>query len=157
LAADVDPRDRVRSIIYHMSHFDNSVQYHWFLEIARAFLNFQGRQITLADCTWLCDTADRLMSAPDWTERVFRQSNLEKVFLTNEFDYPLEGFDTERYVPCLRTDDLVFRMHEPTVKERLCHCTGVQVADARTLETALSEVFQRFVRRGAKACAISLP
>src|SRR6516162_2925494 len=96
LSADVDPRERVRAIVYHMSRFDNTIQYQWFLEIARAFLNFQGSQITLADCTSLCDTADRLMSQPDWEERVLRQTNVEKVFLTNDFDDTLEGFDTER-------------------------------------------------------------
>ena len=43
-------------------------------------------------------------------------SNIEKIFLTNDFDDRLEGFDTERYVPCLRTDDLVFRLHDPDVR-----------------------------------------
>src|SRR5437764_5212359 len=51
LAAEVDPRERVREILYHMSGFDNTAQYHWFLEIARAFLNFQGDRITIGDCT----------------------------------------------------------------------------------------------------------
>src|SRR5262249_15046307 len=90
LGPEVDPRDRVRAIVYHLSHFDNTAQYQWFLEIARAFLNFQGHQIGLADCTWLCDAAERLMSRPDWEEKVFRQSKIEKVFLTNEFDDTLE-------------------------------------------------------------------
>src|SRR5437899_5254315 len=52
LAAEVDPRDRVRAILYHMTYFDNTAQFNWFLEIARAFLGFQGDRLTLADCTW---------------------------------------------------------------------------------------------------------
>src|SRR5437660_950777 len=83
LAADVDPRERVRAIVYHMSRFDNTAQYTWFLEIARAFLDFQGQRLGLADCTWLCDTAERLMAQRDWTEQVLRRSNVEKIFLTN--------------------------------------------------------------------------
>ena len=41
-------------------------------------------------------------------------SQLEAVFLTNDFDDPLEGWDTAKYVPCLRTDDLVLKLHEPS-------------------------------------------
>src|ERR1700677_4902349 len=37
----VDPRDRVRSILYHMAYFDNTAQYQWFVDIARAFLDFE--------------------------------------------------------------------------------------------------------------------
>src|SRR3954463_8844620 len=42
LAPGVDPRERVGSILYRAAYFDNTVQYQWFLEIARAFLDFQG-------------------------------------------------------------------------------------------------------------------
>ena len=62
LGPDVGPRDRVRAIIYQMAQFDNTVQYTWFLEIARAFLNFQGDRITLGDCDWLCTAAERVMA-----------------------------------------------------------------------------------------------
>jgi glucuronate isomerase len=157
LSEEEDPRERVRAVIYHMAQFDNTAQYQWFLEICRAFLNFQGRRLTLADCTWLCDTAERLMARPDWEERVFHQSNLEKVFLTNPFDDTLEGFDTARYVPCLRTDDLVFHLDQPEVRKRLARVTGLEVGDAASLGKALSALFEHFTRHQAKACAISLP
>ena len=157
LSSDVDPRDQVRAIVYHLSRFDNTIQYQWFLEIARAFLNFQGRQITLADCRSLCDAADQLMAQPDWEDKVFRQTNLEKVFLTNEFDDPLEGFDTQRYVPCLRVDDLVFRLREPRIRERLARCTGIEIGNIASVQSALARLFEHFVGHGAKACAVSLP
>src|SRR5690242_6025681 len=41
LAAEVSPRERVRAVLAHMDRFDNTVQYSWFLEIARTFLGFQ--------------------------------------------------------------------------------------------------------------------
>jgi len=157
LAPEVHPRERVRAILYYMSQFDNTVQYHWFLEIARAFLNYQGQQISLADCTWLCDTADRLMAEPDWENQVFRKTNLEKVFLTNDFDDALEGFDTNRYIPCLRADDLVFGLHQPEVRQRLAKATHIEVGDGATLKQALIALFEHFTRKGARACAISLP
>jgi glucuronate isomerase len=157
LAADFEPRERVRSILYHMTQFDNTAQYLWFLEIARAFLNFQGDRLTLADTTWLCDAAEQLMAKPDWEQWVLHRSNIEKVFLTNDFDDPLQGFDTNRYVPCLRTDDLVFHLHRPEVRQRLARATGVEAGDVASLRQAVTKLFDHFTRRGARACAISLP
>src|SRR5712671_5999495 len=50
LDAGTPPRERVRAILTHMDRFDNTVQYSWFLEIARTFLGFQGDRITAAEC-----------------------------------------------------------------------------------------------------------
>jgi glucuronate isomerase len=157
LAKDVDPRERVRSILYHMAQFDNTVQYSWFIEIARAFLGFDGTRLGIADCTWLCNTAERLMAEPGWEDRVLRYANIEKVFLTNDFDDPLEGFNTKRYVPCLRTDDLVFHLDKPEVRQRVAKATGTEVEDASSLREALGGLFKHFTSHGARACAISLP
>ncbi len=157
LAANVDPRQRVRAILAHMDRFDNTVQCAWFLEIARTFLGFPGERVTAADADVLWDSAERLMSQPDWENEVLRRSNIEKVFLTNDFDDSLEGFDTQRYVPCLRTDDLVFHLDKPEVRQRLAKATGIEVGDAASLRRAIGKLFEHFTRHGAKACAISLP
>src|SRR5215471_9904772 len=66
LAADADPRERVRTILAYMDRFDNTVQFGWFLEIARTFLGFEGERLTAADADRLCDTAERVMAQPDW-------------------------------------------------------------------------------------------
>lgn len=157
VGSDVDPRERVRAILYQMSCFDNTVQYQWFLEIARAFLNFNGDRLSIADCTWLCDAADRLMNQPNWEETVLKRSNIERVFLTNDFDDPLEGFNTARYVPCLRTDDIVFHLDKPEVRARWEKATGVGLGSAAEMRKGIGKLFQHFTRHGAKACAISLP
>jgi glucuronate isomerase len=157
LAKEVEPRERIRAILGHMDRFDNTAQYGWFLEIARTFLGFEGERLTAADCDWLCDKAERVMSQPDWEKRVLRESNLEKVFLTNDFDDPLEGFDTNRYVPCLRTDDLVFRLFQPEVKERLAKVSNTETGDTATLRRGIRLLFEHCTGHGAKACAISLP
>jgi glucuronate isomerase len=157
LAAEVPPRQRVRAILTHAERFDNTVQYSWFLEIARTFLGFAGNRLGPADTDSLFDAAERLMAQPDWEEQVLRRSNIEKVFLTNDFDDPLEGFDTARYVPCLRTDDLVFHLDKPEVRRRLAKATGVDAGDAAGLRKAVHTLFEHFTRKGARACAISLP
>jgi glucuronate isomerase len=157
LAPEVEPRQRVRAILAHMDRFDNTAQYGWFLEIARSFLGFEGERLTAADADWLYDSAERLMAQPDWEDEVLRRSNVEQIFLTNDFDDPLEGFDTTRYVPCLRTDDLVFHLDKPEVRLRLAKATGIEVGDGLTLRRAVTALFEHFTRRGARACAVSLP
>jgi glucuronate isomerase len=157
LAADVPPRERVRAVLAHMDRFDNTAQYSWFMEIARTFLGFAGDRVRAADADALFDASERVMGQPGWEEQVLKQSNIEKVFLTNEFDDPLTGFDANRYVPCLRTDALVFHLDQSTVRRRLAQATGVEVGDGPTLRRAIRKLFQHFTSKGARACAISLP
>lgn len=157
LAKDVPPRERVRAILEHLDRIDNTAQYSWFLEIARTFLGFKGDRVSAQDCDALCDAADRLMAQADWENQVLQRSNVEKVFLTNDFDDQLESFDTNRYVPCLRTDDLVFHFGNPAVRERLAKATSIDAIDERQLRDAVGKLFQHFTAKGAKACAISLP
>ena len=105
-----------------------------------------------------CSTRPRRRSPPrTGSGRCFAKTKLEKIFLTNEFDDPLEGFDTDVYVPCLRADTLVFHLDKPDTRARLAKATGVDVHDAGSLRRALATLFMHFTRKGAKACAISLP
>jgi glucuronate isomerase len=157
LNKEVTPRERVRAILGHMDRIDNTAQYSWFLEIAQTFLGFKDDRVTADHCDTLCDAADRLMAQLDWEDQVLRRSNVEKIYLTNDFDDPLEGFDTDRYVPCLRTDDLVFHFAKPEVRERLARATGIEITSAEQMEQAIAKLFEFFKARGAKACAISLP
>lgn len=159
LARDADPRERVREIVRFMDRYDNTAQYGWFVDIARTFLGFDEKQskITAADADRLFDAAEKTFAQSDWEQQVFAKSRLEKIFLTNEFDDPLKDFDTTKYVPCLRTDTLVFQLDRPETRRRLEAATGVRVRDAATLRMALAKVFLHFTRNGARACAISLP
>ena len=159
LAKDADPRERVREIIKFTDRYDNTAQYGWFVDIARTFLGLDenATRITAADADKLYDTALKTFAQPDWEQQVFEKTRLEKIFLTNEFDDPLANFDTSKYVPCLRTDTLVFQLHLPETRRRLEAISGVHVRDGATLRMALAKVFMHFAHNGAKACAISLP
>lgn len=157
LAAEVTPRERVRAILGFLDRLDNTVQYSWFLDIARTFLDFQGDRVGAGDSDTLFDTADRILNQADWEDQVLKRSNVEMIFLTNDFDDPLEGFDTRRYIPCLRTDDLVFHLGKPTVRQRLAQATGIDAGDVTQLRSAIRKLFHHFTSKGARACAISLP
>jgi glucuronate isomerase len=157
LAKDVSSRERVREIVKFMDRYDNTVQYGWFVDIARTFLGFTGTRVNAADADKLFDAAEKAFAQKNWENQVREKTKLEKIFLTNEFDDPLEGFDTNVYVPCLRTDTLVFHLDKPETRRRLAVATGIEVRDAATLRMALAKLFMHFTRKGAKACAISLP
>ena len=157
VAPDLAPRERARNLAGYLDRIDNTIQHSWLMEIARTFHGFEGDRITPETIDALYDRADHQADGPSWDREVWDRSKLEAVFLTNDFDDPLEGFDPSKYVPCLRTDDLVLKLHLPSTVERLRASTGVDVVDYASLRQAIGATFERFVAKGARACAISLP
>ena len=97
------------------------------------------------------------MQAPGWEKAVLEKSGLDQVYLTNDFDDPLMGFDTRRYVPCLRTDDLVFHLTKPAIRERLQNASGINPGNSSSFKQAIGALFDHFKAHGVGACAISLP
>ncbi len=157
LAADFPAKERCREILRYVARMNNTAQYSWLLRILRTCLDYPKDTIDPADSDSLFDQSVRVFGEPDWEQRSLGMGPFDQVFLTNDFDDPLEGFDAKRYVPCLRTDELVFHWHKKGVKERLEQRTGVALTSVASLRKALGELFTHFVKRGARACAISLP
>ncbi|HEX3656197.1 MAG TPA: glucuronate isomerase [Pirellulales bacterium] len=151
------PREKVRRLVERLAPLENTIQYSWLVEIAQRFFGFGDDHVTPENWEALYDAAERKMRSPSWADDVIRQSRLSAIFLTNDFDDPLEGFDTSRYIPCLRTDDLVFHLAKPDVRQRLERATGQAPHDVRSLRQAIGKLFEHFTSRGARACAISLP
>jgi glucuronate isomerase len=157
VSPELEPAVRVANVVKYLDRIDSTVQYSWLLEIARTFYRFPRDRITPGNVGELLDRADHEHDGAAWDREVWQKSNLEAVFLTNEFDDSLEGWDTRAYVPCLRTDDLVLRLYDPATSARLRRASGIHVEDYPSLRTAVGRLFERFASRGAKACAISLP
>jgi glucuronate isomerase len=154
----LDPKEKVGRLVARMEPLRNTIQYSWFLELAQAFFDFpKGEHLTTSTWEQLYDTAAKKMAQPNWEETVLSKTKLDAVFLTNQFDDPLTSFDTKRYIPCLRTDDVVFHLSKPEVRQRLQKFTNIDVGNAATLRSAVGKLFQHFVDKGARACAISLP
>ncbi len=153
----LDPREKIGRLAEYLDRIDNTVQLSWLFEMSRTLFDVEIDRFTRSNWESLYDASQRKFDSPNWEHEVLTRSKVEKVFLTNEFDDRLEGFDTDRYIPCLRTDDLVFKLHEPSVRQRLAKATGVEVGDANSLRAAVRKLFEHFTVKGAKACAISLP
>ncbi len=153
----LDPRAKVGRLIENLAPIQNTIQYAWLVEMAQRLFDFPHDRVTPDNWQSLYDEAARRMAQPQWAERVLQKSKLKGVFLTNDFDDPLEGFDTSVYIPCLRTDDLVFHMAKPQVRQRLAAMSGVSVGSSAEMRRAVGQLFEHFVRHQARACAISLP
>jgi glucuronate isomerase len=154
----LDPKEKVRRLVARIEPLRNTVQYSWLLELARAFFDFPAdEQLTTSNWESLYDAAAKKMAEPSWEQQVLDKTKLDAVFLTNNFDDPLTGFDTKRYIPCLRTDDLVFHLGKPEIRQRLEKATDTNVKDAASLRSAIGRLFMHFCGKGARACAISLP
>lgn len=153
----LSPKQRVGRLVEGIGAISNTTQYSWLIDICRRFFGFQGETLDASNWEAVYDAADARMVSAEWADTVLAESNVEAVFLTNNFDDPLEGFDTSRYIPCLRTDELVFLLGQNSVRERLEACSGVAIDDLTSLRDALEQRFEHFVAKGARACAISLP
>ena len=156
-APGITPREKVGLLLNNLEPIQNTIQYSWLVEMCRKFFGFEGKIINGSNWESIYDAAQAKMDEPDWSEQVLKQSGIEAVFLTNDFDDSLEGFDTSVYIPCLRTDDLVFHLAKPAVRERLEICTNISLESLGALTQSLEHLFTHFTRENAKACAISLP
>ncbi len=151
------PKEKVGRLVEWLDKLDNTIQVSWLIELCQRFFGFKDDRITPQNWESLYDNAAKKMAEPDWETQCLQQSGIEKVFLTNDFDDPLAGFDTERYIPCLRTDDLVFHLAKPEVRQRLAKATQIEVTNTATMKDAIKKLFAHFVANNVKACAISLP
>ncbi len=148
--------DRTAEMVRRLEAIDNTVQHSWLLEAARALFGFEERRLTPENWTGLAEAVAEAGTRHHRYREVLEAARLERVFLTNRFDEDLE--DTpDVFVPCLRTDDLVFGLADASVRARLAETTGVEVGTPADLRRAVGAVFERFVSHGAGSAAISLP
>src|SRR5690606_15951667 len=133
----IDPKTKVGRLVEWLDRLDNTVQVSWLVALCQRFFGFQDDRITLDNWEKLYDDAAARMAAPTWEDECLKSSGIEKVFLTNDFHDSLSGFDTERYIPCLRTDDLVFHLTKSAVRERLAKATEITVSDPSSIRKAI--------------------
>ena len=144
-APGLNPKERFGRLVEGLGPLENTIQYSWLIELAQKLFDFADDRITPANWEPLYDNAERKMAAANWPQEVLRRSKIEAVFLTNDFDDPLTGFDTKTYVPCLRTDDLVFHLDKPEVRHRLQTATNTVITGAASVRDAIGRLFEHFV------------
>ncbi|MFM7591262.1 MAG: amidohydrolase, partial [Isosphaeraceae bacterium] len=137
VAPELEPDTRCLNLAQWLHRIDNTVQYSWLMEIAREFYGFNGNAVNADSIGELIAAGNKQADGKAWDRTVWAKTNLQAVFLTNDFDDPLVGWDTTQYVPCLRTDDLVLKLHEPNVRQRLATATGIEAVATASLRQAI--------------------
>lgn len=157
-AAGISPRELVGRLVEGLGALSNTAQYSWLLDICQRFFGWEADSITRHNWEELYERSAQIMATDNWADQVLQKSNVAALFLTNDFDDPLDGFDSGKYIPCLRTDELVFHIHKPSVRQRLATASGISLdGSLASLRQAMDQRFRHFIARGARACAISLP
>ncbi len=149
--------ERTADLVARLETLDNTVQYAWLLEAAQSLFGFTARRLTPSNWEPLAQAVAKAGGTKNRYREVLRAGRLEKVFLTNQFDEDLSAVDREVFVPCLRTDDLVFRLSDASVRERVARATGIEVGSVADLDQAVAALMEDFAHAGAASGAISLP
>ncbi len=157
IAPDRPDDEMIPDLLRAMEAIDNTAQYRWLVELAQELFGFEHGRLTPHNWQPLARAVREAADEPDRASAILDASNIEKVFLTNSHDEDLEAIDTDLFVPCLRADDLVFRIEQPAVRHSLEAVTGVGLSDGDSLTRALGELVGRFREHGAASVAISLP
>ena len=160
-AEAVDPGrsedNRIAEMVSRLDTISNTVQHSWLLEAARDLFGFRAERLTAQNWQELAKQVADAGRQKNRYKAVLAKSNLEKVFLTNRFDEDLAGVDRSVFVPCLRTDDLVFQLADPEVRRRLAAKAGAEITSTDSVRKAVQELMRYFVQYSAGSAAISLP
>ena len=143
----ISHRELVRRLVSNLSPIENTAQYRWLIEICRKFFGFTGERLDESNWEEVYEASEAQMKLAEWPQMVLDQSNVEAVFLTNDFDDQLDGFDSDTYIPCLRTDDLVFHLSKPN--PRTLGCLYGSTRRFAKLRESLRQRFDYFVQHGA--------
>lgn len=151
------PSDRIAAMVERLPALENTVQYSWLMEALRDLFGFRAERLTPENWPDLDRAIAEAGRQHDRYREVLARAGLEKVFLTNAFDEDLEQVDREVFVPCLRTDDLVFGLADGSVRRRVAVKTGIEIGSADALRDAVRWLMRYFTQHGAASAAVSLP
>ena len=153
---NLSSKELVATLVDKFDCLNNTIQYSWFVEMLAELFGI-NEPLDASNWESIFDDTESQLANENWCDTVFEKSKLKGVFLTNDFDDSLEGFDTKKFIPCLRTDDLVFHLAKSETQSRLNKCTNIDIVDRASLDSAIAKLFEHFVSKNAKACAISIP
>lgn len=152
-----DPEELTRVILPKLAYIRNTVQYDWLMTISREYLGLESDEWYPDNWKFIFDTSVEVMGRPEWREELVAQSNIVRVFLTNQYNDDLEGLDTSFYSPCLRTEPFILWMERPVEREGLGAFLGQPIRTTADFRAVIDKAFQKFVAHGMGYAAMSIP
>ena len=121
----LDPKEKVRRLVEWLGPLENTIQsvgsWRWPRVLRLSRRPHHARQLGSP----LRRGRRRKWPPPIGRRQVLEQSRLERSFSPTISTIRSPASIT-RYVPCLRTDDLVFHLAKPAVRQRLAKATGIE-------------------------------
>lgn len=152
-----DPRLLTRVILPKLGLISNTVQYDWLMTISREYLGLGPDEWVPENWESIFDTSVEVMDRPEWRDEMIVQSNIARVFLTNQYNDDLEGLDSSFYSPCLRTEPFIVWMDRPEEREGLCDFLGRNIRTPGDFRDVIDMTFVKFLTHGMGYAAMSIP
>jgi glucuronate isomerase len=127
------------------------------MEAVRELFAFRADRLTVQNWPDLAQTVAALARQEGRYRAVLAKANIERVFLTNQFDEDLDGIDRSVFVPCMRTDDIIFGLGDADVRRRLAAKAGLEILTPNDVRDAVQWLMRYFTQHGAASAAVSLP
>ena len=152
-----DPRELTRVILPKLGLIRNTVQYDWLMTVSREFLGLGPWEWYPENWQFIYERSLEVMDRKEWLGELIAQSNIVRVFLTNQFDEDLEGLDTSFYSPCLRAEPFIVWMDRADERDKLGAFLGRPIRTTADLRAAVDATFAKFVAHGMGYAAMSIP
>ncbi|MHB0857320.1 MAG: hypothetical protein ACYC5M_07090 [Anaerolineae bacterium] len=152
-----DPEALTRAILPKLDLIRNTVQYDWLMTISREFLVVDPLDWHEDNWKLIFDRSVEVMGRADWRDELIAQANIERVFLTNQYNDDLEGLDNTLYTPCMRVEPFVLWMDDEAERERIGDFLGCPVLGIADVRAAIDMAFAKFVAHGMGYAAMSIP
>ena len=150
-----DPEGLTRVVLSRLGLIRNTVQYDWLMSLSRDYLGLEADEWYPDNWRFLFDRSVEVMGRPEWRDELIAQANLERVFLTNQYNEDLDGLDTTFYTPCLRTESFVVQMDSAAERDGFAAFLGRPVRETTDVVALIDKVFAEFVSHGMGYAALS--
>jgi glucuronate isomerase len=152
-----DPEALTRMILPKLALIRNTVQYDWLMTISREYLGIGADEWEPQNWKFIFDRSVDVMGDPGWCDACITQSNIRRIFLTNQYDDDLDGLHTFRYSPCLRTEPFIIWMDRGKERAGLNAFLGRAITTLADFRAVVDKTFVKFVEHNMGYAAMSIP
>ena len=158
ISEELPPEKRIQNILPYFPRIQNTTTVWGLMQIFKELFDFDG--VILDESNWkrVYDIANQRLKEEGWYRKVLKEKlNIQRAFLTIEFDEEFSGYDREMFIPTLRIDPWINQIHFLETTRRLEKASGISISCLGDLKEAIGRVYGKFKDQGAVSVAISLP
>lgn len=154
---DSSPYEMVKKIVTYLPYIEHTIQYSWLIDLCKFFFNFKDNYLTNKNIEFLYHKVEEKGRNKNRLNTILEKSNIKKIVLTNNFDEDLEKFTSSVFIPSLRADELVFKIQDEKIRERLAKKTKKNIKNIDDFEKTVNSIFKYFKNQKAALVTIGIP